>query len=252
MSNIILLFLCLAIGILLRKCKRAPDNSNVAINTFIIHVSLPALTLPQLHAVQFQPSLLYAVAMPWILLLMGAAFFWSIAKALTLTPQTTGGLMLCCGLANTSFVGPPMIEAFYGTSGMAIGILIDQLGTYLVLSTLGIAIAALYSTGKPSGQEIIKRMSTFPPFIALLLAIRVVAGRIPPVANRRPAPPRRYLGAARAGVRWIPIAARSSPECQSTTRNRSDVQARNRPTVAGNSVCETSPRHWRRCQDYPL
>lgn len=34
-----------------------------------------------------------------------------------------------------------MIESFYGTSGMPIGILIDQLGTDLVLSTLGIAVA---------------------------------------------------------------------------------------------------------------
>jgi predicted permease len=180
MSNIILLFICLAIGMLLRKLKGAPDNFHLAINAFIIYVSLPALTLLQLHAVQFQPSLLYAVAMPWILFLLGAAFFWSIAKALTLTPQTTGGLMLCGGLANTSFVGLPMIEAFYGTGGMAIGILIDQLGTYLVLSTLGIAIAAVYSSGIPSGREIIKRICRFPPFIALLVAIALSPVEFPP------------------------------------------------------------------------
>ena len=52
--------------------------------------------------------------------------------------------MLVGGLANTSFVGLPMIEAFYGTADLPIGILIDQLGTYLVLSTLGIAVAAYY------------------------------------------------------------------------------------------------------------
>jgi predicted permease len=118
-----------------------------------------------------QPALLYAVAMPWLLFLAGAVFFWSIAKAMKFTPQTTGALILTGGLANTSFVGLPMIAAFYGTTGMAIGILIDQLGTYLVLSTLGIAIAALYSTGKTSGSEIAKRICTFPPFIALLVAL---------------------------------------------------------------------------------
>jgi hypothetical protein len=64
-----------------------------------------------------------------------------------------------------------MIAAFYGASGMGIGILIDQLGTYLVLSTVGITIAALYSTGKTSGAEIAKRIFTFPPFIALLVAL---------------------------------------------------------------------------------
>jgi predicted permease len=178
-SNIILLFLCLAIGLLLRKSKSVPENGHISINTFIVYVSLPALTVVQLHSVQLQPSLLYAVAMPWLLFVAGAAFFWSTAKLLKLAPETTGGLMLLGGLANTSFVGLPMIEAFYGAGGMTVGILIDQLGTYLVLSTLGIAIAALYSTGKPSAREILVRICTFPPFIALLVALALSPVEVP-------------------------------------------------------------------------
>jgi predicted permease len=171
MSNIILLFVCLAIGMLLRKSGRAPENSHLALNTFIIYVSLPALTLLQLHGIRWQPSSFYAVAMPWILFLGAVAFFRLVARALQLTPQTSDALMLCGGLANTSFVGLPMIEAFYGPNGIPTGILIDQLGTYLVLSTLGIAIAAVYSTGQPSAREILQRICTFPPFIALLAAL---------------------------------------------------------------------------------
>jgi hypothetical protein len=171
MSNIILLFLCMTIGMMLRRAGRLPDNSHVVLNTFIVYVSLPALTLVQIHGVKMQPALFYAVAMPWLLFLVGAGFFWSIARSMKLTPQTTGGLMLTGGLANTSFVWLPMIAAFYGASGLGIGILIDQLGTYLVLSTVGITIAALYSTGKTSGAEIAKRIFTFPPFIALVVAL---------------------------------------------------------------------------------
>jgi predicted permease len=84
MSNIILLFVCLAIGMLLRKSGRAPENSHLALNTFIIYVSLPALTLLQLHGIRWQPSLFYAVAMPWILFLGAVAFFWLVARALSL------------------------------------------------------------------------------------------------------------------------------------------------------------------------
>ena len=50
MSNIILLFLCMLIGIALRRYGRVPDNAHVAINGFIINVSLPALTLLQFTA----------------------------------------------------------------------------------------------------------------------------------------------------------------------------------------------------------
>jgi predicted permease len=171
MSNIILLFLCMLIGIALRRYGRVPDNAHVAINGFIVNVSLPALTLLQIHGIKLQSTLAYAVAMPWLLFTIAAVFFWSLSRFLHFTPATTGGLILVAGLGNTSFVGLPMIESFYGTSGMPIGILIDQLGTYLVLSTLGIAVAALFSSETPSGAGILKRVCTFPPFIALFVSL---------------------------------------------------------------------------------
>lgn len=179
MANLILLFLCLVIGMALRKSGRVPDNAHAAVNAFIIHVSLPALTLLQIHKVVLQPALIYSVAMPWLLFGGGAAFFWIVAKVLKLSPATTGALMLSGGLANTSFVGLPMIEAFYGRDGMAIGIVIDQLGSYLVLSTLRIAVASIYSAGTTSVGEIAKRIVTFPPFLALLLALVLMRADYP-------------------------------------------------------------------------
>jgi len=54
---------------------------------------------------------------------------------------------------------------------MAIGILIDPLGTYMVLSTLGIAIATLYSEGATQSNSVLKRIICFPPTPALALAM---------------------------------------------------------------------------------
>ena len=129
MSNIILLFLCMLIGIALRHFGRVPDNAHAAINGFIINVSLPALTLLQIHDIKLQSTLAYAVAMPWLLFTFAVLFFWGLSKVLRFTPATTGGLILVAGLGNTSFVGLPMIETFYGAHGLPVGILIDQLGT---------------------------------------------------------------------------------------------------------------------------
>jgi predicted permease len=179
MSNIVLLFLCMLIGIALRRYSRVPDNAHTAINGFVINVSLPALTLLQIHGIKLQSSLAYAIAMPWLLFTIAVLFFWGLSKVLQFTPATTGGLILVAGLGNTSFVGLPMIETFYGTHGMPIGILIDQLGTYLVLSTLGIAVAALCSSGTATGGEILKRICTFPPFIALFVSLLLLPVEYP-------------------------------------------------------------------------
>jgi malate permease and related proteins len=67
-----------------------------------------------------------------------------------------------------------MIEAFYGKSGIATGILIDTLGTYLVLSTLGITIACIYSRGTTSVSSVAKRVVTFPPLIAVVTAMALM------------------------------------------------------------------------------
>jgi malate permease and related proteins len=180
MGNIVLLFACLVIGMVLRKSGRMPENGHAAFNAFIINISLPALTLLQIHRIALAPELLCSVAMPWLLFAIGGVFFWVLSKAMKFSAATTGALILSGGLANTSFVGLPMIETFYGRNEMGIGILIDQLGTYLVLSTLGIAVASIYSAGANSAREIIKRVFTFPPLLALLLALALLHVHYPP------------------------------------------------------------------------
>jgi predicted permease len=170
MDNIVMLFVCLAIGMALRWSQRVPDNAHTTINTFIIHVSLPALTLLQVHAVRLDQALLYAVFMPWLLFMASTTLFWMVGSALRLPRTTTGALAVVGGLGNTSFIGLPMIESFYGSGGMPIGIIIDQLGTYLVLSTIGILTICYYSEAAVSPRELAKRIATFPPLIALVLA----------------------------------------------------------------------------------
>jgi malate permease and related proteins len=46
----------------LRKYGRVPENAHTTLNAFIIHVSLPALTLLQIHKIVLQQELLYSVA----------------------------------------------------------------------------------------------------------------------------------------------------------------------------------------------
>lgn len=183
MANIALLFFCLMAGMALRATGRVPDNAHLAINGFIINISLPALTLQQIHGVQLQADLLYPVLMPWLMFAGVGASIWLAGRRLGLATTTVGALILTAGLANTSFVGVPMIESFYGAHYMAVGLLIDQLGTYLVLSTLGIAVACLCSRGSASISEVAKRVVTFPPLIALVLALLLEPVRYPPLVS---------------------------------------------------------------------
>lgn len=179
MDNIVMLFVCLAMGMLAGRFKLFPDQAHVSINAFIIHISLPALTLLQVHLVKVEPGLFYAVLMPWILFVASAALFWALGNLLSLPRTTTGALAVVAGLGNTSFIGLPMIESFYGTGGMPTGIMIDQLGTYLVLSTIGIVLICFFADGSVSGHAVAKRIATFPPLIALVVALALIQVHYP-------------------------------------------------------------------------
>lgn len=171
MSNIAMLMVCLVIGVVLRRTGKVPDNAHASLNAFILHVSLPALILGQVHGLRLTPALVLPVSMPWMLFAMSLAVFVMLGRVMRLPATVVGALVMTAGLGNTSFIGLPMIEAFYGTKDLSLGILIDQLGTYLVLSTLGITVACVFSSGTASWREIARRVATFPPLLALLLAL---------------------------------------------------------------------------------
>ncbi|MGE5027190.1 MAG: AEC family transporter [Betaproteobacteria bacterium] len=179
MNNLILLVACFVFGMLLRRTRRLPDSAPAAFNSFIIHISLPALTLLYIHDIRLEPAFAYAAAMAWLHFGLGAGFFWASGRALHLPRPTTGALMLTGGLGNTSFFGLPMIETFYGREGLATGIIADQLGSFLTLSTFGIVTAGLFSSGAPDARAILKKIVRFPPFSALIVALALIPADYP-------------------------------------------------------------------------
>ncbi|HCD36012.1 AEC family transporter [Chlorobium phaeovibrioides] len=174
MNNLILLAVCFLAGMLLRRSGRMPLSAPAVLNSFIINVSLPALTLLSIHGMQLTSGALLPASMPWLHFALAAAFFLMVGRVMKLPRATVGALILTGGMGNTSFLGLPMIEAFYGKAGLGYGIMVDQFGSFMVLSTLGITVAGFYSDGAPSAGAILKRIVLFPPFISLLAALLLI------------------------------------------------------------------------------
>ena len=54
---------------------------------------------------------------------------------------------------------------------MKTAIIVDQPGSFVVVTTLGILVASSFSRGNLSGSEILMRIIKFPPFLAFLVAL---------------------------------------------------------------------------------
>ncbi len=175
MANIILLAVCLLAGFGLKRTGRFPVATPPVLNSFIIHVSLPALAILHIHNLKLDTSLVLTASMAWLLFGCSWVLFGFAGKLFKLDRKTTGALIVVAGLGNTSFVGLPMIEAYFGKEYLGIGIIADQLGSFMVLSTLGIFVATYYSSGTSSPRQMARKVLMFPPFQALMLALALRA-----------------------------------------------------------------------------
>lgn len=176
MENFVYILACLSLGKAFSFLERFPHTTPKTLNALVIWVSLPALVLVQmpllLQNTPIQASLLFPLSMAWILFLFSFLFFAWLGKKCGWTRTRIGALTLCAGLGNTSFVGFPLLQALHGEEAVRIGVLVDQPGTFLVLSTLGLITASFYR-GKASGSRLsstLKNIFTFPPFLSLLVA----------------------------------------------------------------------------------
>lgn len=182
MSQFAFILFCLAVGVFLRKREKVPENAHETLGTFIIYLSLPALTILNLHRLEFTASLLLPILMPWAQIVLAWLLFSALARRFGWTGTTVGCLTLVAGLGNTSFLGLPMLEVLIGREALPVVNLLDQLGTFLALSTIGIAVAARYSEGRTQGRHLVKKVLTFPPFLAMLAAFALRPFPIPEFA----------------------------------------------------------------------
>jgi predicted permease len=180
-----MLLFCILIGILLRQARILDERASPALNRIAIFVALPAVAMKHLHSIQLSPDLAYLAVMPWAVL----GFAWVAVEGLGRYFGWSGGLrgalILTAGLGNTSFLGFPLLELIYGPEAIRYGIVVDQGGTFLALSFLGVAIAQTYSSKRkaseaPNWLSVIQRVIRFPSFIAAILAIALRPWPFPP------------------------------------------------------------------------
>lgn len=159
-------------GQIMRRIPGLPADTDKSLNLYVIYVALPALVLVQVPKLALSSDLLAPLLLPWIVVFVAGTLVFVLGKMLGWSREITGALLLMVPLGNTSFLGIPMVEMFFGSSGVKYAILYDQFGSFLALSTYGTFILAVFGGGdKPSIASIFRKVILFPPFIALAIAL---------------------------------------------------------------------------------
>lgn len=169
MLNFILIFICLASGYMIRRSGLIPGGGHKGLNLWILYMALPACFLRYLPSVQWSKEVLLPCLAP-VLVWVGAwmlVTFYSYKR--NLSKKSRGALKLTAGLSNTAFLG--FIAVYYSEKEIEIAVLYDQ-SSFILMSTFGL-VTAIREAGckKPGFPEVARKLFSFPPFIACLLAL---------------------------------------------------------------------------------
>lgn len=171
MENLLLILVCLAAGVALRRVAAFTGDASKALNAYVIYVALPALTLVKIQSLQLSGDVLIPLLMPWLMLALGAGLVLAAGRFWGWSREVVGALLMVVPLGNTSFMGFPLVTAWFGEVGLPYAIIYDHLGSFFALTIYGALVLANYGgSSRPTLVGIARRIITFPPFIALLLA----------------------------------------------------------------------------------
>lgn len=174
MSNFAIIAVCLIIGYLFKTFKLVEKGDYKVINKWVIFVGLPAVALRYIPQIDWQLNYLFTAILPILIFAFSYLFFNVLNKFIDFSQRTKNTLIIVSGLSNTSFVGFPLIISFFGEEQLKVGIVSDQV-TFFTLSTLGVLLAAssrnLFKSPTDKYKFIVKRIFTFPPLIACIIAL---------------------------------------------------------------------------------
>jgi predicted permease len=169
----LLLIVCLLLGFAVARIASPPPSLANGLNWWVLHIALPALVLHLIPQLTLSWDMWFLVLSMWLVFGLGWLLFATLGKALGWTRGRIGALALVCGLGNTSFIGYPMIEALRGEQGLALAVVADQVGCFVMLAVGGALVTSIYSGGRVNARAVAKRVLLFPAFVALCVGLVV-------------------------------------------------------------------------------
>ena len=175
-----LILAMLGLGLGFQHLRTFPDNAAEVLNKVVLYVCLPAAVLLYAPRLELGAGVLAVAAVPWALVGVTVLAVAGVARLLGLRRDEKAVLLLCVSLGDTSFLGYPLVRALLGEDALPYAVVYDQFGAFLILSTFGLYVLARYGgDADPTARDILRRIATFPPFLAMVFGLTLMPAEPP-------------------------------------------------------------------------
>jgi len=159
------------LGWLVKTVRPVPVAVTAWADKYVLQVALPAVIIAKISKVTFNADVVLPIAVAWSVMFVAIVSVLIASRILKWNRSITGALLLVGVLGNTSFLGLGMVESLLGADHLASAIAYDQVGTFVGLALWGSFIASTYGAGESGWRPVMKRLSRFGPFLALIASL---------------------------------------------------------------------------------
>ncbi len=179
-ENLFSVILFFSLGYISKRFRIFPESHSNPLIDFIIYVALPALVLYNVYHLHVNRNLIFVLLIGgWGAIVLSIVASLFLGKLLKLNKETLVTFIVMSTFGNTGFVGFPFVNALLGSEGLTYAVVFDQVGAFLPLSLLAPIIIS-FSEVNPKIRIDMKKIVTYPPFIALLCGLLIKGTEIPP------------------------------------------------------------------------
>jgi predicted permease len=141
---------------------------------FVLYAVLPPATFFNLARVEFDTDVGIGVALAYVALAGAALLAWFLAARLLRLSRPAVGSVVCCALvANTGYLGYPLVAAMLGFDRLSEAVVYDVLVSAPALLLGAFSVGAAF--GRRAGETLRERVAAFftrnPPLYAAALAL---------------------------------------------------------------------------------
>jgi predicted permease len=167
------------LGWLVKTIRPIPIQVTAWADKYVLQIALPAVIIAKISKVTFNADVVLPIAVAWSVMFTSILAVLVTSRILKWNRSLTGALLLVGVLGNTSFLGLGMVESLLGADHLASAIAYDQVGTFVGLALWGSFVASTYGAGESGWRPVLKRLSRFGPFLALLASLVFRAVHLP-------------------------------------------------------------------------
>lgn len=152
--------------------------------TLMLYVLVPFVSYVNIAHLHVTTGVGAGLALGYLELAVVGTLAWLLGTRVFALPRpAVGGLICVVLLANTSYLGLPLVVAALGASQLPFGIAFDQLVSTPVFFTAGFGVGAAYGTkaGEGVGERLRAFITRNPPLLAVIAGLIVPASAAPEV-----------------------------------------------------------------------